>query len=389
MRIAFLLPELAISGGVFTVLEHALRFQKAGHEVVVFLQKFEGRPSDEIYEGSSKLNFRKFGRETESFDVAIATWWETAFVIGDIPAKRYAYFVQGFEGQFYQEPFRATQAFIAHTLNQDFIYICVSKALQVHLKNEFGRESVYVPNGINQSQYSTIKPVLPKTEKLRVLVEGPASIPFKRVREALEIASSLDGIETVLLTSSEHVPEHYRADHKFFKIPHSQTAPVYASCDVILKLSTTESFALPVLEMFACGGTAVVAKFAGAEEYLRDGENSLLVKIDDFDSVKEKLKRLRDDRELLERLKKNAKMTSNSYSWDASNGVFLNALEGSLKFDAGRLGPKNLAELGLALADYKTTLRLADHFRLLLNKVPMAKNLYQRALDRRRKGKEI
>ena len=44
---------------------------------------------------------------TEHYDVAVATWWETTFTLFEIPADRYAYFVQSLEDRFYQHTRRS------------------------------------------------------------------------------------------------------------------------------------------------------------------------------------------------------------------------------------------------------------------------------------------
>jgi hypothetical protein len=53
-------------------------------------------------------------------------------------------------------------------------------------------------------------------------------------------------------------------------------ASVYRSCDDILKLSLVESMFGPPLEMFHCGGTAIVYNVTGHDEYIVHGRNALV-----------------------------------------------------------------------------------------------------------------
>ena len=53
--------------------------------------------------------------------------------------------------------------------------------------------------------------------------------------------------------------------------------PIYGSADVLVKASNAEGMFGPPLEMFSTGGTAVAWHVQGAEEYMSDRYNSLLV----------------------------------------------------------------------------------------------------------------
>jgi hypothetical protein len=79
----------------------------------------------------------------------------------------------------------------------------------------------------------------------------------------------------------------------------------------------------PPLEAFHCGATAVVAPVTGAEEYIRSGENSIVVPWDDVVGTAKVLDRLALDREELTRLKAGAVETANSWpDWNMSTEVF-------------------------------------------------------------------
>jgi hypothetical protein len=102
---------------------------------------------------------------------------------------------------------------------------------------------------------------------------------------------------------------------------------LYSSCDVLLKLSTVEGFFGPPLEMMACGGTAVVSKVTGHDEYIVDGVNALVVNLDDSSAAALALTRLRDDRALLTRLKAAGVETARSRQWSDSVLQFERFLE--------------------------------------------------------------
>ena len=86
----------------------------------------------------------------------------------------------------------------------------------------------------------------------------------------------------------------------FSRIPIHKTAEIYRSCDVLVKLSYVEGMFGPPLEMFHCGGTAIVYDVTGHEEYIEDGKNAIVVKKDNEEEVVSWLKKLKCDPVFLE-----------------------------------------------------------------------------------------
>ncbi len=83
----------------------------------------------------------------------------------------------------------------------------------------------------------------------------------------------------------------------------------------------------PPLEMFHCGGTAITYDVTGHDEYIVNGVNGLVVHRDEDDKVVEYLNNLKDDPELLARLKQGAINTANEWiDWQESSDRFYNAV---------------------------------------------------------------
>jgi hypothetical protein len=115
----------------------------------------------------------------------------------------------------------------------------------------------------------------------------------------------------------------------------SEMAALYADCDVLLKLSRIEGLSLPPLEGFHSGLPCVVTPFGGHSEYVRHGENGLVVGFDDVPGTAWALDLLARDRELLSRLSEGALETARAWPDQAAAGsAFVEALE---RFD--RLDP--------------------------------------------------
>lgn len=76
-----------------------------------------------------------------------------------------------------------------------------------------------------------------------------------------------------------------------------------------------ESFSYPPLEMMATGGISVVAPNEGNKEYLKDEENCLLYELGNIEMAVEQIERIRNDKELREKLIKGGLETAKQREW--------------------------------------------------------------------------
>ncbi|MDX6656118.1 MAG: hypothetical protein QOH62_911, partial [Solirubrobacteraceae bacterium] len=104
MKVAFLVNDLQLSGGIGVVVRHA-RGLVANHDfdVSLVLVRDWDLPHWSGYDDLPHLHVISLEEARDQrFDVAVATWWETTFSLFTVPAKRYAYFVQSLEDRFYE-----------------------------------------------------------------------------------------------------------------------------------------------------------------------------------------------------------------------------------------------------------------------------------------------
>ncbi len=91
----------------------------------------------------------------------------------------------------------------------------------------------------------------------------------------------------------------------------------YASSDLFLYPSTSETFGNVVLEAMASGLPVVTFDYAAAREYIRSGENGLTVLLDDNQAFIETAVQLALDAPLRLRLGKAASQTTRAISWES------------------------------------------------------------------------
>lgn len=328
MKIAFILPSNTISGGIFTVMRHAAFLSSKGHEVWLgFTSKYGIERA--LLPGLEKVR-RVYWQELQGqiFDAAVATWWETVEQVVKLQSSHYFYFVQGFEEDFY--PAQAKERdLVKATLERKFHYICVSQALAKRLADS-GQAAYISPPGIDLSLFNC-QPAIERRDRVRVLIEGLANEERKGVRRTLEILAPFEELELVYISPMGRPDYQARIDYFFQSVPYSQMPSLIKSCDFIVKLSHTESFALPVLETFACGGTAVVAAFPGCEEYIKDRENALVVPLDDREKIEQAIITLSKDENLRGRLSEAASQKAKSFPIENSVRSFHQAIENSIK----------------------------------------------------------
>ena len=163
--------------------------------------------------------------------------------------------------------------------------------------------------------------------------DDPVHVPkalgvfFKNVERTIELCRQSDAPEIWLMTPTKGVSDYDGVDRVFSAIPVEKTAEVYRSCDVLVKLSTVEGMFGPPLEMFHCGGTAVVYNVTGYDEYIRDGYNALVSQMHDEESVVENINALIHDSQLRARLQEGALRTAQLWpDWPEASRVFEQAV---------------------------------------------------------------
>lgn len=249
----------------------------------------------------------------DNYDVLIATYWLSAYQVEQMHARRKIYFIQSDERKFYSNSNEIKQ--VEQTYQFNFEWMTIAKWIQIWLNKEYNKSAFLVRNGIDKKLFYPGKALQEKGEKIRVLIEGPMTIPFKGVKEAFEIVKNID-CEVWYVSSDGKPNPRWKCDRFFEKVKLQDMQKIYASCDILLKMSQVESFCLPALEMMACGGVPVVAKVNGVTDFLKDGYNGFIIEQGDKNSAKERIELLIKDRKMYDSMAKNALKTADEWTWD-------------------------------------------------------------------------
>lgn len=338
MKIVFLLCSPDISGGTHVILQHGGGLRRLGHEVTIATAERVDPVRYSWHREGAGLRWRTLAEiDGEDFDIAIATWWESPYLLAQMRATHVAYFVQSIESKFFAPDDPRNLDTRDHSIGANrcdngyfFAIPVITEATWIkdYLATEYNHQPYLVRNGIDKSLYRGVEAIAPRQAgRLRVLVEGPVDVFHKNVPRTIELCRRAGVAEIWLLTSSE-LKDYPGVARVFSRLPLHETPPVYRSCDVLVKLSYVEGMFGPPLEMFHCGGTAIVYAVTGHDEYLRHGENGLVVEKDDEQGVIECLRRLREEPLLLEQLCLGAMATAAAWpDWTTATAGFAEALQ--------------------------------------------------------------
>lgn len=333
-RICFLVGSMAISGGTYVIVQHAAYLHDQGFEVTLAVQEPFTAHTLAWHDRTSRLRFVPIdAAKGETFDLVIATWWKTALELRHFTSPRYVYFVQSIESHFYPASEVPLKALVDATYRFPVAYVTEATWIRDHLKTNYGHDVALVRNGIRKDVYRTTGPVIAPRDRNRtprVLVEGHFGVSFKNTALGIRLAREAGAKDIWLLTGTpvKLVPG---VSQVFSRVPMNITPEIYRSCDILVKLSTVEGMFGPPLEIFHCGGTAIVFDVTGHDEYIVDGRNACVVRRGDMDGVVTRLRLLLSDRTELERLQAGALQTAEAWvSWDESSSAFRDWIETSL-----------------------------------------------------------
>ena len=332
MKLLFIIGSPVISGGNNVIFNHALFAVEQGWDVTIasILPSNTTSTNSLWHKALGRLRFLSLDdARSETFDLAVATWWATVYYLRDITAGQYLYFVQSIESWLVPDHDQITRRSIDATYLPPLPIITEAQWIVDYLENQFDHKALLVRNGIDKNIFQQNGPVMAsplKAGQLRVLVEGPIAVDFKNVPRTIRLVKKAQPDELWLLTSSR-AAWYPGVNRVFSQLPLKDTASVYRSCDVLVKLSYVEGMFGPPLEMFHCGGTAVAYDVTGHEEYMKNGVNSLIVPTCDERGVVDALQRLRDDPKLLADLREQALQTAIAWQdWPTSSMAFMDAM---------------------------------------------------------------
>jgi glycosyltransferase involved in cell wall biosynthesis len=353
MRITFVLAEKNLSGGCRAVAAHANNLFRRGHEVLIVatrptpssfrlkvrsLWQGKGWPStiassashfDGIPVPSSTLPTPRPITENDlpDADVVIATWWETAEWVAQLPPSKGAkfYFIQHYEADLGQPVSR-----VDATWRLPLRKITCSQWLGDLARIRFeDREAIVVLNGVDREVFfsgSRVKQPVPTFGFLYSM--NPSKRCDVSLRAFSMAAVDRPGIRLVAFGAEPVSPRLPLPRGAGFHLCPTQKRirEIYTSCDAWLFGSDSEGFGLPVLEAMACG-TPVIGTRAGAGLQFITDRTGIAVGFNDPRGMADAIIRIHDTpMDQWVEMSEAARVATDEHTWEKSTAKFESAL---------------------------------------------------------------
>lgn len=351
MKITFVVPEANLSGGIRVVAVHADGLARRGHSVVVVAPKTHRRSwksnlrallRGEFDRPDGRSHFDGMNaelkivdhagpiteRDVPDADVIVATWWETAFSVVNMPPSkgRKYYFVQGHE----VFPFGP-----AHISGGSYYLplkkIVVSQWLKDIMRDRYGDCDVgLVPNAVDRSTFFAAPRA--KNEVPTVgLLYGRAHLKGTDICiQALEMARRRFPNLRIVAFGVDPPSRNMKLPDgsQFFLRPdQNRLKDIYAMCDVWLSSSRSEGFGLPILEAMACRCPVVATRTGCVADVIRDGINGFVVDVENPEALGARLiDVLSLDSDRWRKMSDAALESVGRYTWDDATELLEQAL---------------------------------------------------------------
>jgi glycosyltransferase involved in cell wall biosynthesis len=303
MKVAYLLADTALAGGIRVVMAQADALIARGHDVVLITTDApaQWRSTRAQWERVARL----VDASVDDCDFVVGTFWTVVPTAYALAPDHAIHFCQGYEGSFtaYQPQREAIDAVYRLPIPK----ITVSPHL-VDICRQFYDDATYIGQIVDDVYY---QPHAPRGGAPRVLLVGPMQADFKgieigydAVRDARARGAKFDLIRVSQWSPADNEPVEIAAEfHVALDTAHMSR--LIASCDIFLGPSLRqEGFGLPAAESLASGVPAVLSEIPSFLSWDAQRDFALFVGQGDADAMGHALLRLLDDGQLRERLAK-------------------------------------------------------------------------------------
>ena len=259
MKIAYLLADTELAGGIRVAAGHADALIERGHDVVLVTR---GGPLTWRSSRATWMHVKSFDElNAAAFDFVVGTFYTTLADTYALAGTRGVHFCQGYEGSF--TAYRDIKPLIDEAYSLPLPKITVSPHL-VPICRAFYDDATYVGQIVDDEFH---QPNRANNARPRVLLIGPAQADFKGIDigyEAVERARAL-GADFDLIRVSQWLPEENEpatlASEFHVALPTAEMAALFANADAFIGPSRAEEgFGLPAAEAMASGVACVLSE---------------------------------------------------------------------------------------------------------------------------------
>ncbi len=260
-------------------------------------------------------------RHVPKTDVYIATSPYTAEYLEQYPidAERKFYFIQGKE-----DWGPGIKAILTKTYHANLRKIAVSRWLQAMLKNEYGEDSGFVPNGFDFNKFTLVNN--PEDRKRDSVSFMYSAQPLKRcedIIEALKMVKQKYPTLTATAFGLQERPADLPIWIEYHQMPDGSTHNAINNQSAIFVASSeSEGWGLTVGEAMICGQAVCCTDNDGYKEMAIYGHTALLSPVRNPQALADNIIRLIEDLELRIRIAHQSHEFIQQFRWEESYEMF-------------------------------------------------------------------
>lgn len=314
MKIVFPVLSLEMGGGARFIYHLANALADKGHDIEIVM------PEKGLQVWPLRTKLRRVKELTPSSipsaDFILPNFYLTVNPALESQKGRVVRLSLGYEPLWVPEPEKAKQ-----TYQRDIPLMTISQWQSQLLLQETGLQSTVISGGVDTSTFRPYpKPsVQTGCKNIFYIMRDPTSgytwkggLDFLKavthLKEQVNFELTVSIPESAQFTS----PVPYRVKTS---ITDQELAKLYAEADLFVYTSYFEAFGLPPLEAMACGTAVVTTDCGGNRDYVRNGENCLLVPPSDIDQLSSAIYHLLTNDTERHRLAASGHNFAQSWSW--------------------------------------------------------------------------
>ena len=223
----------------------------------------------------------------------------------------------------------------------DFICVPSQYVKETFIKYGIKKDKIIkIPYGVDLKEFCVVESKKRKDNKFRIISTGSISVR-KGSHYLLEAFKELSLPNSELIFVGSFDPDFKKIVKKYSNIKNIRFIKkqkqellrnFYNDSDIFVICSIEEGLAMVQAQAMACGLPVICTTNTGGSEIIDDNINGYIIPIKDTQSLKDRIKKLYNDRRKLKQMSKSAyEKANNELSWEKYGNRMLNTYRGLLK----------------------------------------------------------